>query len=795
MEELKDIIGLRRRELLVLWGLFVLWAFSQFIYRYGNLKAYDGQVVREYALGFTLYMIAPWAITILLALIGYVIGRSLIKLLVRGHEFRSDLEESTYSIGIGLGVISIVTFLLGLVHLLYPFIFVSLGIIVLFSGFRHLSHLTKVARRGLALRNWSILDLVLLFLFGVILFNSMFLVGNPSIGWDAMNSHLAAPKFYVREHAVQFYTWLNFNNFPQVQEMLYTIEMMALKDPGCALVYTFMVLSAVVTYLIGVRYFGRTVGLFAMVLLVLIVEIFRTSMTAYVEHLLIFYVLLLVHAFLGWYESGDRRWLILAGIAGGLACGVKYTGTESVLLVLILMVVARFFPLRPWERDRLPESTLLKGNETGSPPAENVGRNAGTGRNQMPVRRKSKRRKLSQANTAAGNTSNNATGEHGAKSIKEPEPLLAWEMKPSDLAKAIGLVLPWTAIFAAPWYIRNIVLFGNPFFPFFETIFGGLGLGTLNSMREQLRVDHAEMLGFFRYEFTLANVILLPWNFTMHYNHPGWSHQSPGSVGPFLLAFTPVLVFIRRWRRVGIFLAVYLVLFYSYWFLVEQLDYQRYVIIGYPLHCVLLAWGITEIFHIDTFDARKRKHLAWLFLGVTLAFGFFYRTTTPYTGSQLHFTEEDRKSNLAEILTGYPVFELINKQIAEGSSFFNEDTIIYGLAAENRRFYCDCPLIGGMFGYADHFEFMDHAATGRELFDYLDGLGCDYLIHSEDTAAKMAYAVDIKLPDDETFGEFFEQIAQAGDSHLYNLLSPGETRMTEPEEEPEESDPDSTDPE
>jgi hypothetical protein len=137
-------------------------------------------------------------------------------------------------------------------------------------------------------------------------------------------------------------------------------------------------------------------------------------------------------------------------------------------------------------------------------------------------------------------------------------------------------------------------------------------------------------------------------------------------------------------------------------------------------------------------------------------------------------------------MSGYALIEYVNGEIAKGNDNFNEDTIVYGLGAENRRFYCDFPLIGGLFGYANHREFMDHAHTGKELFDYLGGLGCEFLLYSENTAERMEYAVEVVLPEDETFDEYFERIGWSGDYALYHLLGPGAPRMTIPETNPEE---------
>ena len=774
MESIHDIISLRRRELLGLWAIFTLWAGSQFLFRFAHGEPFSYKLALDYAIGFSQYMLGPWVLLIVISLCGYILGRSLIRLVARGIEFRTDLEESTWAVGVGLGLIAIITFLLGLARMLYPFTFVFLGILVLAYGYKHIAHLWRLIRYSLQPLGWNFLDLLILMTIVVLFLNSFLNTGNPSTGWDAMNSHLCAPKFYLRDHAVTFFPWINFNNFPQIQEMLLMLQMMVFPDPGTSFMYFFMLLTFAVTYMIGERYFGRTTGLLAVLFLFLIQRIMRSSSNATVEHLLIFYGLLLIQAFLAWYETGDRRWLVLAGIAGGFACGVKYTGMESVVLIFVLIVAAMFLPLRNRERELLPAPSRMKVPEPVTAPDETDDRHdRGKGKS---ARRRSK-------------TSNSSSIEPEQVTQTETvtEPGLPRRLKPAQVAGAVGIVLLWTVIFACPWYIRNLVLFGNPFFPFFESIFGGLGLGTLNDIRDQLTVDHEAMLKYFRFDLNLENLIQLPWNFTMHHNHPSTGrHPSPGTVGPFFLALTPTLFFVRRWGRVGILLGIYIVLFLSYWFLLERLEHQRYIMSTYPLFAILVAWGTIRLFNLESFNIRKPIHIACTLLMIVMAFGMFYRTTITQTGTSLHFTEDQRQTFLENHLAGWPLIKFINDEIEAGSPHFTEDTIIYGIGIENRRYYSDFPLYGGLFGYASHFELMEHASTGRELYEYLDGYGCEFFLYSQNTVNHMEYAVSIRLPDDETFGEYFEKLGWSADYHLYHLLGPGVPRLTGSADSPEE---------
>jgi len=719
MKDFSKIIDERRGRIMVLVALFALWVFSQYIFKYSHGTLFGLPLAWEYATGFARYMIAPWLVTMLLVLCGYVVGKTALGRLMRRFTFHNDLEESMFAVGIGLGVISLLTFAIGLAGLLYPLLFGILALAVLVLGRRHLIHLYRLVRDGFRDPGWDLLDKSLIVLILVFLAESFLHTGNPSTAWDAMNSHLVAPKFYLREHAISFYPWIKFNSFPQLQEMLLTLEMMLLRDPGSSLIYAFMVGSAILTYLMGGRYFNRRTGLIAAVIFLAIRHVYRMGQWGYVEHLLIFYGMLMMLSFLAWYESRDRRLLVLLGISAGLACGIKYLGITITVITLLLILIAHIFPMPRWELD------LIKENAGGDADSE------------VPT--------------------------HG---------------KLLEIARSLGIVLLWTIILGFPWYLRNIVLFGNPFFPFFENLFGGLGLGTLNSMRSQLAVDHSRMLSYFGFDLNLQNLIAIPWTATFRNDHATLVN-CPSGIGPMLLAFTPAALFVRRWRRAGIMLIVFTVLFYFYWFILERVEYHRYLMSAFPFQAIIAAWGLSDLFRMEAFNPRNRAHLAWLMLAMSLGLMFFIKSTVrgATDGRTLVFANEDaRRAYLASTFDGWELIEAINNDIATDGRSFNKDTIIYGLATENRRFYIDCPSIGDLFTYANHFDFMAHARTGEELYNWLRSYGCEYLLYSERSASSMSYVLEIDLPTDETFDLYFERYASYDRCHIYRLAGPGTER-------------------
>jgi len=789
---LSDILKSRRRELLILWGIFSLWAISYYMFKYRNegiefTKEVHGEtvlmqwyeIVMEYAIGFSRFMIAPYVITVVLMVIGYIVGRWFLKLVLKDFEFRNNMEESLFSIGIGLGLVSIFTFVVGLAKLLYPFIFGFAALAVLIVGYRHLVHLYKVVRTGLQPKGWSLLDWALFFLITALTVAVFFRANNPSTGWDALNSHLAAPKFYLREHAVVFFAWIKFNNFPQLLEMLTTLEMMLFKDPGASLVFTFNIGVSCFTYMIGTRYFNRQVGLIAALLYLISPMIYRSSQGVYVELVLVFYAIMALYALLSWYETKDSKWLWLMGIASGLSCGVKYLGVAVTVMMLVIIVIAWFLRIPAWELKILKANRMIFDHKNPEPEINNE---------KIPAR-KSKRKGKSKAVKNSNSVLAKKTNAHDKGNNKninndtgaDVETVVPAKRKPMIVFAGLGIVLLWVVIVASPWYLRNIVLFANPFFPFYETIFGSLTFGTLNDLKTELGIDHVAMLRLFSYELDFNKVISLFWDNTFRNDHPRLV-TSPNTMGPFFLALAPAVLFVKKWRRIGLLLIIFLVMVYAYWFLHEKIKYIRYMVYIFPVQAVITGWGITELYNLSSFNFMKRSHLAWTLLLITFSFIFWVNVGTKYghTGQGLHFTEQARWEFYNNKLPGWPIIDEVNQAIGRGSKVLREDSIIYGLGAENRRYLFDCPLIGDLHTYASYGELMANSETGEDLYNWLKQYDTEFLYFSQNTVSTILYLPGITIPKDETFEDYFEVIARFEDFELFRLAGPGEERLTGP---------------
>jgi hypothetical protein len=129
------------------------------------------------------------------------------------------------------------------------------------------------------------------------------------------------------------------------------------------------------------------------------------------------------------------------------------------------------------------------------------------------------------------------------------------------LGRAAGVSLTYGAlvlVLLSPWYVRNWVETGNPLFPFGQKLFAGAHWSVaaedyLNLYYEQYRVREAAQRGGTPYKG--VETARFPWDLTMHPESFEKGKRQGHDVSPFILAFLPALVLLRRRRRAALAVA------------------------------------------------------------------------------------------------------------------------------------------------------------------------------------------------------------------------------------------------
>ena len=88
------------------------------------------------------------------------------------------------------------------------------------------------------------------------------------------------------------------------------------------------------------------------------------------------------------------------------------------------------------------------------------------------------------------------------------------------------------------------------------------------------------------------------------------------------------------------------------------------------------------------------------------------------------------------------------------------ELVVYGIWCEDLRSYADFQLIGSIYGYADHYTFVEKSASGiLTLHDWLKGYGVQYLIWDNGKAERWEPYFDFNIPSDSVaWGLYFERV-------------------------------------
>lgn len=265
------------------------------------------------------------------------------------YEFDSQLEEFVFSIGIGLGSISYLVFVLSALQLLY----ISAGYVLLsvltISMYRH-------GRRILSKLNWKIkvhpgrdeqlpdsngvnlktVEIILIIIIVQhILANFTNALSLPVSACDDLSYHLAVPKIYIQNHGFKYIPYIIHSNWPFLMEMLYTLGLLLTGQAVVPQTFHFLtsVLAVFTIYLFGRKYFSARVGLLASAIFYTAFVVRQNAWIAHIDISLTFFELLAVYAFVNWFYSEQKKWLILSAAGCGLAMATKLTGLFPLLIL------------------------------------------------------------------------------------------------------------------------------------------------------------------------------------------------------------------------------------------------------------------------------------------------------------------------------------------------------------------------------------------------------------------------------------------------------------------------------
>jgi hypothetical protein len=258
----------------------------------------------------------------------------------------NPLEQLFLGLGLGFGGLGLVVFLLGIVGLLYPWLFyvlmVGLTLVVARPTYQFLRQLPRPSPGRI----------VAIFL-AASLFLGLSKALLPPADWDGLFYHLTGPKLYLEAGRIVSGIDIPHLSFPASFEMLFMLAMGLVGDvPAVLLHFTFHLMTAGLVYLIARDLLGVKNSWLAVLFFYAMPMVLTLAGWAYNDMGLAFYETAALYCLLKWaktrffsYESIEKidasqktGFLLFSAIFSGLAMGIKYTSFVGPLALVLLLV-------------------------------------------------------------------------------------------------------------------------------------------------------------------------------------------------------------------------------------------------------------------------------------------------------------------------------------------------------------------------------------------------------------------------------------------------------------------------
>ncbi len=178
----------------------------------------------------------------------------------------------------------------------------------------------------------------------VIAMTSLFLLvlaSVPPISRDALTHHLFIPKLWLQHGGIFEIPHLDVSYYPMNIDFLYMLPLMFHNDIVPKYIhFAFGLATAWLIFQYLKRRLGLVFGICGALFFLTIPVIVKLSITVYVDLGLVFFSTLSLMSLFKWLEQGYAvKYLIMSGIACGLAMGTKYNG------LLVCLLIGLFVPL------------------------------------------------------------------------------------------------------------------------------------------------------------------------------------------------------------------------------------------------------------------------------------------------------------------------------------------------------------------------------------------------------------------------------------------------------------------
>jgi len=258
----------------------------------------------------------------------------------------SAAERAAFAPLVGLGLLSTVALLLGLVGLFQPLILWAVVGLALIIGLRDAGRWLRdlgAALRDLRPRSgWGWL---LAILAGVLLLLALLMALAPPTAWDGLTYHLVAPQRYLEQGRITGHADNPYLGFSQLVETLYGVAFGLFgRDTSAAVLHGgfgllgLLAVMGLVQRSAGTRRATLSAWLAAAILLSAF-SLWWQFGIPYVDLAVMAYSALVLSALTIWRRTQRPGWLIAVGVVCGLLLSTKYTSGALLIAVLVLLLI------------------------------------------------------------------------------------------------------------------------------------------------------------------------------------------------------------------------------------------------------------------------------------------------------------------------------------------------------------------------------------------------------------------------------------------------------------------------
>ena len=270
-----------------------------------------------------------------------LLGRAL---LVRFDlSFGSTVIDFALAGGLGLGVLSNIIFVLSASHLLWMPAWTVLATMLIASVLVHPerpSSLRPVEFGRVKVPEWDLMTWGLSAVVVAHLAMNFAAALAPPTGVDPLVYHLAVPATYLREGGMVSIPSLITSNMPFAIQMNFLFSLWIHGGSVAQLLNSWALgLTALALFGLVRRSGPPLVGLLAVALYVSISDVVNGSSVALVDVMAALFLLMSFIGMIAWLDHGGHRWLVLAGVFGGLFAANRVSNAGWVLGLGVALVV------------------------------------------------------------------------------------------------------------------------------------------------------------------------------------------------------------------------------------------------------------------------------------------------------------------------------------------------------------------------------------------------------------------------------------------------------------------------